>query len=369
MKGLLTNIFKNFLLWRSRKKQIVHIKKLITHLKDKGCYKKFPFKGSTPVISRYKMFRNSDKKWLDFYFSVYGKPDPLFISVPVYYYIESCLNNRMLTYAIKEKNFYTKFMPEIPTPNTYIRRINGFYYDHGFNQIDLDEAWEQLLTQAKIILKPSIHSGGGASIRIFEKNGKTFFDGNICLDIEHIKRLSFDFILQEYIVQDRYFSQFNPSSNNTIRVFIYRSVKDDSINILHCLLRIGAKGNYLDHDHLGGVVLSIDDDNMVSSHAIDLYGNKYSMVNEIELSALGQVPAMDKIRQLASKISGNVYYGRFLALDFTVNEKKEPLLLEINCWRNGISQYQMHNGGLFKEFTEEILDYVQEEKVPYTLSI
>ena len=68
---------------------------------------------------------------------------------------------------------------------------------------------------------------------------------------------------------------------------------------------------------------------------------------------------MDEMKALAKKIANNIYYGRLLALDFTVNSDGDPLLLEINCWRNGIHQYQMHNGGLFKEFTKEILDYCQ----------
>ncbi len=270
---------------------------------------------------------------------------------------------------LRRKISTTNSMPDIPTPVTLIRRINGFYYDSAFNQIEFSDIWKQFINQTKIILKPSVHSGGGASIRVFEKCGKIFSDGNDNLDSTYLKKLSFDFILQEYVTQDQYFSQLNPSSNNTVRVFVYRSVKNDSINILHCLLRVGAKGNYLDHDHLGGVVLSIDDENKVSSRAIDLFGNKYTIINGMDLSSLEQVPAMNQIRKLARKISRDVYYGRLLAIDFTVNKKKEPLLLEINCWRNGISQYQMHNGGLFKEFTEEILDYTQKESMPYTLSI
>ncbi len=109
MKNLSITIFKNFLSWRSRRKQVFHINNLIKHLKDKGCYKKFPLKNNVPDISRFNMFRNSDTKWLDFYFSVFGKTDPSFVSVPIYYYIESILNKRMLMYAIKEKNFYNKF--------------------------------------------------------------------------------------------------------------------------------------------------------------------------------------------------------------------------------------------------------------------
>ena len=53
----------------------------------------------------------------------------------------------------------------------------------------------------------------------------------------------------------------------------------------------------------------------------------------------------------------------------TVNSEGDPLLLEINCRHNGIHQYQMHNGGLFKEFSEEILDYYQSYQPRFVLRI
>lgn len=369
VKRQIDKIVKDTFIRRSRKKQLHYLKKLIDHLKVKKSFVKYPIKKYPPVIKRYSFYHYSDLKWLDFYFSVFGSPDPSFIPVPIYYYVETCLNHRMLTYAIKDKNFLNKFMPTIPTPGTIIRCINGFYYNDKFQKIDINQVWQLLNQHDKFILKPSIESGGGSSIRVFEKRDSGFLDDKDNLNAMFFDGYGKDFIIQEYIVQHGYFSQFNPSSNNTIRVFTYRSVKDDSVNLLHCLFRVGAKGSYLDHDHLGGVVLSIDEHNKISPHAIDIYGNKYKSVNGIEFSNLDSVPAMAEIRKLAKEIAGNIYYGRLLALDFTVSSECVPLMLEINCWRNGISQYQMHDGGLFKEFTEEILDYCQKEKFTYTLSI
>ena len=50
-----------------------------------------------------------------------------------------------------------------------------------------------------------------------------------------------------------------------------------------------------------------------------------------------------------------------MALDFTIDNTGEPLLLEINCWGNGISQYQMNNGSVFKEYTREVLEYCSKQ--------
>ena len=84
---------------------------------------------------------------------------------------------------------------------------------------------------------------------------------------------------------------------------------------------------------------------------------------------LDNVPAMDEVRSIAKKIANNIYYARLLALDFTVNKNGEPLLIDINCRSNAIHQYQMHNGGLFKNFTKEILDYAQNFKTHLVVKV
>jgi hypothetical protein len=367
------NEIRSVLRYLLAKKLIIpHKKKInrsIAALKKSGKYRCYPLLESMPVIKRYSFWENFYTRWLDFYFSIYGSPDPSFIPEPVYYRIEACLNHRMLTYAVKEKNFYNKFIPDVSTPETIVRRINGLYYNSQFRKIEVEQVLELLKEHDKVILKPSVESGGGSSIRVFERNDRGLSDKENVFDEQFLKAYTKDFIIQEYVVQHAYFSRFNPSSNNTVRVFTYRSVKDDTVNILHCLLRVGAKGSFLDHDHLGGVVLSINEQNRLNPYAIDIYGNKTTSVNGMDISTLDQVPTMNDIKKTAIKIAGDIYYGRLLALDFTVDRSGNPLMLEINCWRNGISQYQMHNGGLFREFTEEILDYCQHVNVPYVLSL
>jgi len=346
-----------------------NIKDLISRLKTKSKYSSYPFDKYPPTIANYSFFRKSDLKWFDFYYSVYGKPDHNFISVPVYLYIETCLNKRLLTDAVTEKNFYNKFLTGIPTPTSLLRRINGFYYDENFQKIDRKNIMTLLGRHNKLILKPSVDSGAGHSIFVFENKNGILNNGEFNLNPEFLDRFNKDFIIQEFVTQHSFFSQFNPSSNNTIKIFTYRSINDDSVNLLHCIFWVGAKGHFLDHDHWGGFGLSINAENKINKYAIDVYGNKYESVNNIVLSSLDKVPAMDETKALAKKIANNIYYARLLALDFTVNSDGDPLLLEINCWRNAIHQYQMHNGGLFKEFTKEILDYCQNYQPRFVANI
>jgi hypothetical protein len=131
------------------------------------------------------------------------------------------------------------------------------------------------------------------------------------------------------------------------------------VHLLHSTLWVGAKGHFLDHDHWGGYGLSVNNTNKLNKYAIDVHGNKYESVNDIVLASLNEVPGMAGIKELALKIAERIYYGRLLAIVFTVNSNGDPLLLEVNVKGNSIYQYQMHNGSLFKEYTKEILDYCQ----------
>ena len=362
-------IVRPILFQRTRINNLKNIKDLISHLKAKSIYISYPSDKYPPTIANYSFFHKSDLKWFDFYYSVYGRPDPNFISVPVYSYIETCLNDRMLMYAIKEKNFYNKFLTRIPTPITVLRRVNGFYYDDKFQKIDRKNMITLLGKYKKLMLKPSIDSGHGNDICVFENKNGIFNNGTFDLNPEFLDRYNKDFIIQEFVTQHSFFSQFNPTCNNTIKIFVYRSMNDDSVNLLHSIFWIGAKGSFLDHDQWGGFGLSINKENKINKYAIDVYGNKYEAVNNIVLSSLGNVPAMDEMKALAKKIAKNIYYGRLLAIDFTVNSSGDPLMIEINCRHNGIHQYQMHNGGLFKGFTKEILDYCQKYQPRFCVRI
>jgi hypothetical protein len=369
IENYIRSISRRILFQRMRIDNIRDIKTFISRLKTERRYLRYPFDEYPPTIANYSLFHKSDLKWFDFYYSVYGKPDPNFISVPDYLYIETCLNDRMLINGIKEKNFYNKYWTGIPTPATALRRINGLYYDDKFQKIDRKDIMTFLNRHKKLILKPSLDTGGGKSILVFENNNGIFNNGEFNLNPEFIDSYSRDFIIQEFIIQHSFFSRFNPSCNNTIKIFVYRSIKDDSINLLHAILWIGAKGSFLDHDHWGGFGLSINGENKLNKYALDMYGNKYESVNNIVLSSLGKVPAMHEMKALANKVANNIYYARLLALDFTVNSNGDPLLLEMNCYHNGIHQHQMHNGGLFNEFTKEILDYCQSYQPRFVVRI
>ncbi|MDD3534399.1 MAG: sugar-transfer associated ATP-grasp domain-containing protein, partial [Candidatus Cloacimonetes bacterium] len=212
----------------------------------------------------------------------------------------------------------------------------------------------------KIILKPSMDSGSGSGIFLFIRDGSVFKSDGTLLDASYIRSLRFDFVVQAYIEQHAYFRFLNPSSSNTIRLLVYRSFQDDSINVINALLRIGGKDSFMDHDNLGGVSIAVNQEGIVGDYAFDVKGNRYEQFNGVKISDIGPIPNYEEFSPMAKAIALKSHYGRLLGLDFTMDSTGQVMLLDINCWRNGINHFQFCHGNLFGRFTQEIIDHCNE---------
>lgn len=332
-------------------------------LAEAGRLRKYPKDQERPLISQYSFFRKADGEWFDFFYSVYGRASTTFIPLTSYYQvIEPLLNRYALLAAVADKNAYDKLFPEVPTPATPLRRIHGHYYDGGYAPVVPDDDWirHHVTSRGPVFIKPSLESGSGRGILRLEGEGSGSRGKGPTLDSRFLSRYPHDFVLQEAVEQHPFFAQFNPTSNNTLRVLTYRSVQTDEVFVLHTLLRIGRSGFHMDHDNLGGVAIGIREDGRLLDQAVDGHGWKRSMFNGIHFSHVGVVPSVKEARKAAADIARLVHYGRLLAFDFTVNDMGVPVLLDVNCCGNGVSQYQMNMGSLFNQYTVEVLNHCQE---------
>ncbi|MDP2173413.1 MAG: sugar-transfer associated ATP-grasp domain-containing protein, partial [Candidatus Cloacimonadaceae bacterium] len=253
--------------------------------------------------------------------------------------------------------------PLFSFPKHIMVNENGVNYNAKNECIPANEIDEYLghisVTERELITKPSLDSGGGAGVRKFVWNTHAWVDSaNNRLTADLLSRLyNRDFVVQSCVSQHTFLSQFNETSVNTIRVLTYRSVENESIHILHSLLRIGKKGSITDNQASGGISVGISDQGKLNGFAVDKYGNKFYDVNGVKLSSAIQVPQFDAICFEALKLAKELRYSRLLGLDLTINELGEIIVIEINNVSNEINFYQMNNGPLFGSFTDEVLEY------------
>jgi hypothetical protein len=366
---------KNLIKWFFKKRLLNSYntiqKDKIKILHKEGSYSRFPYNKILPAINNYPFCDKTDNLYIDFYYSITQISTPDYIPAPTYLlYIEPALNDFRFIKSIDNKALYEKALTEIKTPRTILRKINNFFYDHDFAPVQISENYLSEITTPyeKLILKAAVESGGGINIQMFVRENNNLTDGNEVLNSKLLSDFP-DFVLQEVIIQHDFYRQFNPSSNNTLRILTYKSVKDNNIHVLHTLLRIGTKGSFMDHDNLGGLVVGISPEGILNDFGCNINGLKFSEYNGISFADLQEVPFISEVKEMALTIASQIYYGRLLAIDFTVDKEGNPLLLEINCYGNGTCQYQMNNGPLFKEFTKEILDYCALKDSKYFLKL
>jgi hypothetical protein len=192
--------------------------------------------------------------------NINGIDDTSYISETDYYHkVELILNNKVFNFAYCDKNNYHKLIDNSFLPQVYVRNIEGSYYNSDYKNItNTDNILDEIPENAdKLIVKTAVGSCGGKSIQLLRKEDDGWFSSSgeklSLIYLENIYRRNF--LIQEFIRQHHFYSKFNETSVNTIRLFTYRSIKNNDIIVLQSMLRIGKKGSSVDNVFSGEFVV------------------------------------------------------------------------------------------------------------------
>jgi hypothetical protein len=305
-------------------------------------------------------------KWYKVFASVNGIDDPRYVTEIHYYnFIEPVLNNKGFSEAYSDKNVYHKILDHSLLPAIYLRSIHGSYYDESYCPVSFEEAINKIpLNVNKIITKQATDSGGGRGIFLFERTGDKWLDSpNEVLTSNWVTTMyKTNFLVQEYVDQYAYFSQFNQSSVNTVRLLTYRSVSDNKIIPLHAVLRIGKPGMVVDNQASGGISCGIGNGGVLNHFAVDKNGNKYSEINSVSFAEAPPVQNFEEILAIGLQLAPIFVHHRLLGFDFCVDSFGNVKLIEVNSKNNETNFFQMNNGPLFGDYTDEIIDYCRSNR-------
>jgi hypothetical protein len=302
-------------------------------------------------------------KWAEVHTLVTDHFHPAYIPESIYYNIvERCLNDYRFVDNYSDKNLYERVYASRLFPETIIRNINGIHYGTNYDVITEDAIHSRLRGMGELIIKPAVDSGGGFRVAKLEvpEGGKMLLDDRPVDYRELLNIYMENFLIQKRITQHEYFSSFNPSSVNTVRIFTYRSPADEKVHILHRLLRIGKPGSITDNQASGGISCGVDANGRLNDFAVDKYGNKSIESGAVVFRKAGVVPGIEEMEQAAYSIAKDSLYARLIGFDFCLDQDEKVRLLEINNKNNEINFYQMNSGPLFGDFSDEILDYCQQ---------
>jgi hypothetical protein len=277
--------------------------------------------------------------------------------------IETVLNPLQHRQYYEDKNLYSQYMGDLNLPKTYLRRIGGsVILDEKYNAVESDNILSVISEDCnRVILKPSVDSSSGRGVMLFERKGSQWKSVNSddILSREFLMSYRDNFVLQGVLKQHPYMAQFCKTSFNTLRVATYRSVVDEKVHVIGCVMRIGHDGSFVDNAHAGGAVIGVDYTNgEVGKYLFDQYGAKDTCCNGIDFSKNSfKIPFWEKICDFAKEVAKRNQRNRLLALDLGLDENGEPVFIESNIGGFGYWLFMFAGKTPFGQFTDEIIDY------------
>jgi len=261
------------------------------------------------------------------------------------------LNDKLKWPALLDKNLLYRIFSDFDQPTRVVQNINGFYYK-GDKVISKIDAIKWVIQQTKkLIIKPSIESGGGKKVIVFKvQNGVTSYND---LTVEQLFLLyKNDFIIQEFLEQSNAMRLLNPTSLNTLRVISY--LNNDGVNILRVAARIGGLDSVIDNFKAGGLLCNVNENGQFGSFGCTNRGNiKEHTFTGVKLSECS-VPNFGLVVKMIKSMHVKIPYFKMVSWDIAINKDDKPVLIEYNTYNQGL-EVQIVTGPLFHEFTDEIL--------------
>lgn len=285
--------------------------------------------------------------------------------------IEPILNPKRYISAFEDKCLFDKMLwssfNSNVTPPTYIKNINGVYFDCDYKTIEsVNDVIKRIPHEVKrLIIKKSIDSSSGRGISfVYRDDNGNFIDTEtkeILSDAYFKKYFEKNFVVQKVVKQSTFMDQLCKTSANTIRMAVYRSVETNEPHVINTIIRIGKDGSLVDNAHAGGMFIGIDSDGNLGKYCCNQYGEKETVFNGVDFTSNKlTVPNFDKIKSFAENVATALPHQRLLALDIMLDENNEPVLLEYNIRAFSVWLFQFTNGTGFGEYTDEIIDYCKQ---------
>lgn len=311
------------------------------------------------IISEYwKQYgiRIRDFSWFRWFSYVYGEVSPRFIPSAIYgYIIWPYYNKEDFMEAWKDKNYFNRFLPDVPFPHAIAKKISGKYYVSENRCVEREEVERCLLHENIVIVKDAIESGEGRGVKKYSINNK-----------EDVKRLlgdwktSDNWLAQTVVRQHPFFSQFNESSVNIMRISSFHH--NGLVDIIAPCLRIGTPGHVTDLCFIDGVetgrVCGITKDGYLMDEIISCDGKHYKTA-DVAPNYKTKIPRWDDILTIIKENHPKLGHFDIIGWDFTVDENNQIICIEYNIRRPGTVFYQYCHGPFFGTYTEEVLSFLK----------
>lgn len=297
-------------------------------------------------------FSNLDFIWMRIYKAEHGF-DPYYLCDHQYSLLLKIINKSSDWASLSNKALTDIYMPKIPWPKVYLRRINKKYYNDEMEEINHGQAVALLRSQNSYVIKPATATGGGKGVKVIDN----------LLSQEEISRLfedyDVDFVVQALILQNEELSRFNPTSVNTCRI---TTIKIGSKQSFSAIFKVGRKNSRVDNWN-SSVLIGVDGQGHLDDHGYDVN------LNRIEKSDVGVpfagnvIPNFKEMVELTQKYH-ELYHPNLSVVgwDITLEKNGDIIVIETNLDFPGILGEQVCSGTFFKEFRNEICNIIENNR-------
>ena len=323
--------------------------------------------GEDAYIERWNVLCNRVEPYSYRFFSHYCGNTPNIVPEDIgRSYIEPVLNPPVFRPAYSDKNLFPLIIGKEHVPRTIICRINGSnLLDGDFNFADKDLN-NYIGDSETLVLKPSVGTCSGKGVMLFHKCGSDFLsnDKSVVLSKKYLQAYGSNFCLQDGVQQHEFMYSLCSTSVNTIRICLYRSVKNEKSHVTASVVRIGKKGSFVDNVHAGGVRIGVNvKTGELGRFVVDTYGTIFDTWNNIDYSkSTFYVPYWHNIIAFAEYIGSRIHHHRLIALDIAIEKGGRPLLIEYNIESFSYSPYMCTGQEVFGEYTDEIIEYCSKKR-------
>lgn len=280
--------------------------------------------------------------------AISGDADPGIIPEEIFQAdIEPSLNRLNEAHYLGHKSLYNRWFPKGIFPRDHLHKIDGELLDDSYNMISatrLKELAAEL--HYPVVMKPSLDSWGGNAITFIENSEQLLAGVNEKQNI----------VVQEKVRQHESQSRLNPPSVNTVRVYLYKSVKDNNTHIINIAQRMG-NGGALDNVASGGLISLVREDGRMHGYALDRYGQKFETHPVTGLPFTQSLPEFEKMKALAVDVAIKLFHLRVVGLDLCYDSSGTWRIIEVNTKGHSIRFAQYAGKPFFGEYIEEVIDY------------
>ena len=285
--------------------------------------------------------------------AISGRFDVSYIGFGLQYYYLNRYWNHITVALARNKNFLELVFPQAKLPRTIVRNMWARYYTPDRKLISRPQAIELVLEELsrpetdRLILKPDDGEEGKGIL--FLTKGMTAED--IAAAFSHMKE---QFICQEVIRNHPSYAAPHPESLNTLRIATLFTKNE--ARLVGVVWRMGID-KPVDNLAAGGLACGVMEGGVCAPFAEDHSGKRVSAHPSGFVYAGHTLPHYDAAVNKAKELHATLPQLRYISWDFAVDEKGEPVLIELNsCGSGELLQMNGFPCYIDKETLKSILD-------------